>query len=171
MSFAHAAMTHQTCCRWTLLRSIIADRWTAARGLSCCRCYNPSNKSTTGFWDRWYNELHALHPRTLLGSIKSASTHAAMIHQLDPSNAWLSIPPSHRSRLVARSSSSVPRRQKHTEEASEIAACLSTSPAVYPQCGPSLCFPFFWLKKERLATIYPWMHAFILHHDHEHSVG
>ena len=39
------------------------------------------------------------------------------------------------------------------------------------QCVPSLCFPFFWLKKERLATIYPWMHAFILHHDHEHSVG
>ncbi|KAG2564540.1 hypothetical protein PVAP13_7NG089789 [Panicum virgatum] len=94
-----------------------------------------------------------------------------MIHQLDPSNAWLSIPPSLLSRLVARSSSSVPRRQKLAEEASEIAACLSTSRAMYPQCGPSLCFPFFWLKKERLATIYPWMHAFILHHDHEHSVG
>ena len=74
MSFAHAAMTHQSCCRWTLLRSITAGRWTAARGLSCCRCYHPSNKSAAGLWIAGTMSCMRLPPRTLLEPIKYAST-------------------------------------------------------------------------------------------------
>ena len=147
-------MTHQSCCRWTLLRSITAGRWTAVRGLSCCRCYHPSNKSAADLWDRWYNELHAF-----------ASTHPARTYQiclhaccydpsnLNPSNAWLSIPPSLRCRPVAHSGSlgrPPPKAGRGSQR--DRGLSLRVPSGVAAVLVLHCVFPIFLLKKKRLAS-------------------